>query len=89
MPYLELPDGVPLYFEDHGEGRPIALVSGWTITTRFWERQVADLARDHRVVAIDLRGAGNSGVASCFLPASLPVSVLGAGGRGVDFFPAS
>jgi non-heme chloroperoxidase len=61
VPYVELPDGVPLYFEDHGEGKPIALVSGWTITTRFWERQVADLARDHRVVAIDLRGAGNSG----------------------------
>ncbi len=61
MPYVELPDGVPLYFEDHGAGKPIVLVSGWTITTRFWERQVADLARDHRVVTLDLRGAGNSG----------------------------
>jgi non-heme chloroperoxidase len=61
VPYLELSDGVPLYFEEHGEGKPIVLVSGWTITTRFWERQVADLGRDHRVVALDLRGSGNSG----------------------------
>ena len=54
-------DGVTLYFEDHGDGQPVVLVPGWTITTRFWERQVADLARDHRVVTLDLRGAGNSG----------------------------
>ena len=61
MPYIELRDGLPLYYEEHGEGRPILLVPGWTITTRFWERQVGDLARDHHVVTLDLRGAGNSG----------------------------
>lgn len=61
MPYLELRDGLPLYYEDRGAGSPIVLVPGWTITTRFWERQLADLARDHRVVTLDLRGAGNSG----------------------------
>jgi pimeloyl-ACP methyl ester carboxylesterase len=61
VPHLELRDGVPLYYEEHGSGEPIVLVPGWTITTRFWERQVADLARDHRVVTLDLRGAGNSG----------------------------
>lgn len=61
MPYLELPDGVPLYYEDHGAGDPIVLVPGWTITTRFWERQIADLAHDHRLVTLDLRGAGSSG----------------------------
>jgi non-heme chloroperoxidase len=61
VPYLELPDGVPLYFEEHGAGQPIVLVPGWTITTRFWERQVAELARERRVLTLDLRGAGNSG----------------------------
>lgn len=61
MPYLDLPDGVPLYYEDYGAGKPIVLVPGWTITTRFWERQIADLAGDHRVLTLDLRGAGNSG----------------------------
>ena len=61
MPYLELSDGVPLYYEDRGRGPCVVLVPGWTITTRFWERQVSDLVRDHRVVTLDLRGAGNSG----------------------------
>lgn len=61
MAHLELSDGVPIYFEDDGAGEPIVLVPGWTITTRFWERQVTDLSRDSRCVRFDLRGAGNSG----------------------------
>lgn len=61
MPYLFMRDGLPLYYEEQGSGSPIVLVPGWTITTRFWARQLADLARDHRVVTLDLRGAGNSG----------------------------
>jgi non-heme chloroperoxidase len=40
VPYLEHGDGLPLYYEEHGDGPPVVLVPGWTITTRFWERQV-------------------------------------------------
>ncbi len=61
MPYLQLPDGVPLYYEEHGAGEPILLLPGWTITTGFWKRQIGDLSRDHRVLTFDLRGAGASG----------------------------
>jgi non-heme chloroperoxidase len=61
MPYLEMSDGIPLYYQDRGSGRPILLIPGWTITTRFWKRQIGDLAQDHRVLSLDLRGAGNSG----------------------------
>jgi pimeloyl-ACP methyl ester carboxylesterase len=61
MPYLELRDGVPLYYEDHGRGQALVFVPGWTLTTRFWERQIADLSREYRMVTLDLRGAGNSG----------------------------
>lgn len=61
MPYLELRDGVPLYYEVTGDGPAIVLVPGWTLTTRFWSHQVEELAREHRVVTLDLRGAGQSG----------------------------
>lgn len=61
MPYLELRDGIPLFYEEQGHGRPIVLVPGWTLTSRFWARQVEDFATDHRVVTLDLRGAGRSG----------------------------
>jgi len=61
VPYLQLTDGVPLYYEEHGAGNPILLLPGWTITTRFWHKQITDLSRDHRVVTFDLRGAGASG----------------------------
>ena len=64
MAFLRLPDGVPLYYEEHGAGKPIVLVPGWTITTRFWQRQIADLSRDHQVLTLDLRGAGSSGKTS-------------------------
>lgn len=61
MSYLQLPDGVPLYYEECGTGTPIVLVPGWTITTTFWQRQIEDLSRDHRALTLDLRGAGSSG----------------------------
>jgi non-heme chloroperoxidase len=61
MAWFRLSDGVPLWYEDEGSGPAILLVPGWTYTTRFYDRQIADLRRDHRVVALDLRGAGNSG----------------------------
>jgi pimeloyl-ACP methyl ester carboxylesterase len=61
LPYIEATDGLPIYYEEHGAGPTILLVPGWTITTRFWRHQVADLIVDHHVVTLDLRGAGNSG----------------------------
>ena len=61
MPYLDLRDGLPLYYERRGAGPTIVLVPGWTITTRFFERQIEVLADSFDVVTLDLRGAGNSG----------------------------
>ncbi len=60
MAWLYLRDDVPIWYEDSGEGPVILFVPGWTFTTRFYDAQLRDLARDHRVVAVDLRGAGNS-----------------------------
>ncbi|WP_406266286.1 alpha/beta hydrolase [Nocardia sp. NBC_00881] len=61
MPYLELPDGVPMYYEDHGAGRPVVLIHGWTMNTTFWAQNVPALSEGNRVITVDLRGHGASG----------------------------
>ena len=61
MPYLVPPDEVPLYYEESGQGQNILLIHGGAANTRFWQKQVPVLSRRYHVVAIDLRGHGNSG----------------------------
>ena len=43
-----------------GEGQPVLLVHGWTMTGRFWCRQMETLSRQFQVVTMDLRAHGNS-----------------------------
>ena len=38
MAYIETVDGVPLYYNERGEGDSIVLVNGWTIDADFWCR---------------------------------------------------
>jgi pimeloyl-ACP methyl ester carboxylesterase len=57
-------DGTRLHAEIFGpdNGYPIVLAHGITCAIRAWTYQIADLARDHRVIAFDHRGHGRSGV---------------------------
>ena len=57
-------DGVRLHTEVFGpqDGPPVVLAHGITCSLRVWAYQIADLARDHRVIAYDHRGHGRSGV---------------------------
>ena len=57
---VESDDGAQIYVETRGKGRPILLVHGWTMTGRFWCRQMETLSRKFQVVAMDLRAHGNS-----------------------------
>lgn len=59
MPTVQL-DGIQLYYETAGEGRPIVLVNSWGTTLRVWDRVIADLSADHHVAAYDWRGCGRS-----------------------------
>lgn len=58
--YLETRDGAKIYYADHGEGQPILLVHGWICSSKFWQKNVPDLANAFRVITLDLRGHGNS-----------------------------
>ena len=57
-------DGTALHAEVFGpeDGYPIVLAHGITCALRVWAYQIADLARDYRVIAYDHRGHGRSGV---------------------------
>lgn len=54
-------DGIDLYYSSAGAGQTIVFVHGWTCDTSVWEEQLADFAQDHRVIALDLPGHGQSG----------------------------
>lgn len=56
---LETPDGGVLRGVEAGSGRPVLLLHGITLASRVWHRQW-DLVDEARVIAIDLRGHGDS-----------------------------
>ena len=57
-------DGIRLHTEVFGpeDGYPVVLAHGITCAIRVWAYQIADLARDFRVIAFDHRGHGRSAV---------------------------
>lgn len=63
MPYIETPDGIPIYYIDEGRrtNNAIFLIHGEPFNTNCWEHNIPTLSEQFRVVAIDVRGRGNSG----------------------------
>lgn len=59
MPVLEVP-GAALNYRTAGEGPPLVLVHGSATDLTTWDGVTANLARDHRVIAYDRRGYGQS-----------------------------
>jgi non-heme chloroperoxidase len=54
-------DNIDLYYEDHGQGKPVVLIHGWPLSGASWEKQVGVLMdAGHRVITYDRRGFGNS-----------------------------
>lgn len=53
-------NGVSLYVQERGEGVPIVLVHGGTVSSVTWKKSVALLAEHHHVVVFDSRGHGGS-----------------------------
>jgi pimeloyl-ACP methyl ester carboxylesterase len=55
-------DGVPIHYSVQGTGEPaLVFVHCWSCDRNLWENQVAEFAKKHRVVTIDLPGHGKSG----------------------------
>lgn len=54
-------DGVRIYYEEAGRGKPLVLIHGWSCSGRFFKSNVDELAKACRVINMDLRGHGKSG----------------------------
>jgi non-heme chloroperoxidase len=55
-----LAGGVTLSYLEGGSGRPLIMLPGWSQAASGFEHQFDDLARIARVIAVDLRGHGES-----------------------------
>lgn len=53
-------DGVRLYYEDSGSGKPVVLIHGGGLSMGWWSRQVPVLSQRFWVIAADTRGNGRS-----------------------------
>jgi pimeloyl-ACP methyl ester carboxylesterase len=53
-------DGVSLYYLDAGSGKPILMIPGWSQTAEQFRHQLGGLSDRYRVIAVDMRGHGES-----------------------------
>lgn len=56
MPYAIAPDGLRLYYEECGGGRPVVFVHEYAGDYRSWEPQLRFLSRQYRCVTFSQRG---------------------------------
>jgi pimeloyl-ACP methyl ester carboxylesterase len=57
---VETGDGGRLHVVERGQGRPLVLLHGVSLSAATWRYQLADLADHFRVIAVDQRGHGQS-----------------------------
>jgi pimeloyl-ACP methyl ester carboxylesterase len=57
--YAEV-NGLHMYYEIHGKGRPILLLHGGIADDSFWSRTIPVLEKDHQVIAPEQMGHGHT-----------------------------
>ncbi len=53
-------NGIKMYYLVAGQGSPIVLLHGFAETSHMWRPLIAELAKNHEVIAPDLRGFGST-----------------------------
>lgn len=59
MPFVNAND-IEIYYEIHGEGIPLILVSGFTAHHLEWKEYIPALSKRYKVILMDNRGAGET-----------------------------
>ncbi len=58
--YFTTNDGTRLHYIEAGSGKPLVMIPGWSQTAAQFRDQIAGLSDRYRVIAIDMRGHGES-----------------------------
>ena len=53
-------NGIKMYYLVAGKGDPVVLLHGFAETSHMWRPLIAELAKNHEVIAPDLRGFGST-----------------------------
>ena len=54
-------NGIKIYYEEYGQGEPLLLLHGNSSSISLFEKQIPELSKQFRVIAVDTRGQGKSG----------------------------
>lgn len=54
-------NGIKIYYEEYGTGEPLLLLHGNSSSINLFEKQIPELSKQFRVIAVDTRGQGKSG----------------------------
>lgn len=59
MPYIQS-NGIQIYYEIHGDGEPLILISGLGGDRTFWQDSLKYFSTDYQVIIFDTRGIGRT-----------------------------
>ena len=57
---IDISGGVSLHALEEGEGQPLIMIPGWSQSAAEFGRNIPELAKNRRVIALDMRGHGES-----------------------------
>ena len=60
-------NGTDIFYREHGQGRPLVLLHGGTVSGESWEPYLAGFAEHYRVIVPDTPGHGRSGIPAAAL----------------------
>ncbi len=76
MPFYDAEDAV-IYYEITGDGPPLVLLHGYALNSTMWEFQKSVLAKSHKVIAVDLRGFGQSSCGKSWSGSIMAEDIIG------------
>lgn len=53
-------NNISIAYEIYGDGEPVILIHGYSYNKSAWITQIEDLSKDFKVIALDVRGSGES-----------------------------